>query len=298
MASASAVAVAAWVMATQAGGVVHGHPTYGIMLTITLLGGAWGSALTWLPHHGTSAQRWLSVTGLILAFAWIALMAWLRPMTAQEVALEAMKSDSDVTVQETVARIELAPTQHQASTMVFFQPGARVDARAYVPTLRPLAEAGYRVVIVKQPLGIAFTSMGALNDVRADHPDAADWVIGGHSLGGTVAAMAAVETTTAAPVIGLFFWASYPADSIRETFTGEVASISGTRDGLATPDKIDPSRADLPADTVYTVIDGACHAQFGDYGAQPGDNTPTISNEEARAAISDATLAWVDAVTS
>ena len=46
---------------------------------------------------------------------------------------------------------------------MFFQPGARVDPRAYAAILRPLAESGHVVVIVKQPLGIAFLATGALD---------------------------------------------------------------------------------------------------------------------------------------
>lgn len=36
-------------------------------------------------------------------------------------------------------------------------------------------------------------------------------------------------------------------------------------------------RATLPDDTTEIVIDGGCHAQFGCYGAQDDDGTPTIS---------------------
>ena len=72
-----------------------------------------------------------------------------------------------------------------------------------------------------------------------------------------------------------------------------MESVSGSRDGLATPAKIAASRADLPADAGFTVVDGASHAQFGSYGAQPGDGIPTISDEQARTLISEATLRFV-----
>jgi hypothetical protein len=41
------------------------------------------------------------------------------------------------------------------------------------------------------------------------------------------------------------------------------------------------------------VIDGAVHAFFGDYGSQPGDGEPTISHDEARTQISNATVGFV-----
>lgn len=35
-----------------------------------------------------------------------------------------------------------------------FYPGARVDSRAYLPLLRPVAEAGYLAVVLKTPFGM------------------------------------------------------------------------------------------------------------------------------------------------
>ena len=161
-----------------------------------------------------------------------------------------------------------------------FQPGALVDPRAYAAVLRPLAAAGHPVVIVKQPLGIAFLALGAFDDARDVVPDADGWVIGGHSLGGTVAAMQADEhdEDTERRATGLILYASYPADDISETLTTQVLSISGTEDGLATPSKIADTAATLPVDTEFLVLDGVSHAQFGSYGPQPGDGVPQVSD--------------------
>ena len=63
--------------------------------------------------------------------------------------------------------------------------------------------------------------------------------------------------------------------------------------GLSTPAKIGASRADLPASSSFTEIEGAVHAQFGSYGVQPGDGTPTISNDDARSQISAASVAYL-----
>ncbi|OOK62380.1 hypothetical protein GY25_22625, partial [Pedobacter himalayensis] len=59
----------------------------------------------------------------------------------------------------------------------------------YAAVLRPLAESGHTVVIPKQPFGIAFLSTGAFNAARTEHRPVARWVLGGHSLGGVVAAI-------------------------------------------------------------------------------------------------------------
>jgi hypothetical protein len=69
------------------------------------------------------------------------------------------------------------------------------------------------------------------------------------------------------------------------TYPGQVVSISGTNDGLATPAKIEDSKTNLPASTVYVPIQGGNHAQFGYYGEQEGDNPATISRAEQQAQL-------------
>ena len=119
-------------------------------------------------------------------------------------------SDSSVTVTEDATRIVLAPTGTEPSTGVFFQPGAKVDARAYAAVLRPLAEDGRLVVIAKQPLSLAFLATGAFASTRPAYPAITRWVVGGHSLGGVVAASdaAAHDEEATAPVVGLLLFAS------------------------------------------------------------------------------------------
>lgn len=69
-----------------------------------------------------------------------------------------------------------------------------------------------------------------------------------------------------------------------------VVSISASNDGLATPAKIEESRSLLPADTQFVVIQGGNHAQFGSYGAQPGDGTASIPPETQWAQTVQATV--------
>jgi hypothetical protein len=77
------------------------------------------------------------------------------------------------------------------------------------------------------------------------------------------------------------------------TLTSEVLSVSGSEDGLATPADIEESRAMLPQDAGFVEIDGAVHAFFGDYGPQPGDGSPTITQDDARAQIGSASVGFV-----
>ncbi len=65
---------------------------------------------------------------------------------------------------------------------------------------------------------------------------------------------------------------------------------------MATPDDIEASADDLPADSEFVAIEGAVHSQFGDYGPQAGDGQPTISHDEAREQISKESVAFVDRI--
>ncbi|WP_275002443.1 alpha/beta hydrolase [Promicromonospora iranensis] len=300
--AAGGVAVVVWACVTAWGAVVHGHPAYAVLLGLTVLGCALvlGRSVRARPaRHG-----WRAVLDVVLVLAgigWVAALAWCRPYAAVEPALSALVSDAEVTVTEFATRVELAPAGDvdgsAGGTAVFFQPGAKVDARAYAAVLRPLAEAGHPVVIAKQPLGIAFLATGAFDGARAQLPDAERWVLGGHSLGGVVASTAADdEDGGAAPVVGLLLYASYPAGDVSASLTAEVESISASRDGLSTPDDIEASRANLPEGSTFTVVDGAVHAFFADYGPQPGDGTPTISHDEARTQISAVSTRFVDSL--
>jgi hypothetical protein len=294
------VLVVLWASLTEWGGIVHGHPAYAFLLALTLVACALSAWLNLRRHsrHRTTGRFVGRIILVILGIVWIALVGWLRPHTAVEPALTAMESDDTVNVFESATDIVLAPTDRARSTGVFFQPGALVDARAYAAVLRPLAEEGYTVVIPKQPLGIAFLALGAFDSARPSYPDITGWVIGGHSLGGTVASMQAdgADEDSTGPSVGLLFFASYPADDISSSLKIPVESISGSQDGLATPAKIQASRPNLPDDADFTIIDGASHAQFGDYGPQDGDGEPTITHDDARRQISRAAVAFLDSL--
>jgi pimeloyl-ACP methyl ester carboxylesterase len=170
-----------------------------------------------------------------------------------------------------------------------FYPGAYVDPRAYAPPAHALAAAGYQVVIVPMPLNLAVFAPDRAGDVMAAFPEVEHWAVGGHSLGGSMAARFAYENPNVTD--GLALWAAYPASTDDlSAYDLAATSIFGTRDGVATQDEIDASRPLLPPDTMWVAIEGGNHAQFGWYGAQDGDNEATISRGEQQAQITAATM--------
>lgn len=243
------------------------------------------------------ARRALRRVGLglltLLVVGVVAVLLLWRPLPSGAAASRAWSSPpAGVTARDTPAALELAPSGRPRSGLVF-QPGARVDPHAYVGVLAPLAAEGHLVLIVKQPLNVGFLAADAPTALVAAHPEVDDWTVGGHSLGGVVASEY-VRSHPDGPR-KLLLWASYPANSLADADV-EVASISGSQDGLSSPAEIEDSRAKLPPDTVFTVVEGANHAAFGDYGPQDGDGRATIPAEQAQDRIREASKALLDAV--
>jgi pimeloyl-ACP methyl ester carboxylesterase len=188
--------------------------------------------------------------------------------------------------------LEFSPTGQQPTTGFIFYPGGHVDYRAYAPLARAIAERGYLVAIPPMPLNLAVLDPAAAKDIMTAHPEITAWAVGGHSLGGAMAANYAWSSPGAAQ--GLVLIASYPAkNNDLSQAPIDVISIYGTRDGLATKEKIDASRKLLPADTSWVPINGGDHAQFGWYGEQPGDNPADISRAEQQIQVAEAVSSFL-----
>ena len=214
---------------------------------------------------------------------------------ATDTALNALTSNSQVTVDTQNNWVAFYPADgSMPDTGFVFYPGGKVDYRAYAPILSLLAEQGYFVAVVPVPLNLAFFDINAAAQVEAAYPDIQNWFVGGHSLGGVAASSYAANHPE---IRGVVFWASYPADDSLKVNNIPAVSIFGTRDGLATSDKLDASRALLLPDTKFVPIEGGNHAQFGSYGPQAGDNEATISPEEQWNQAVVATVEFFESVT-
>ena len=211
-----------------------------------------------------------------------------NPAAPDQTALDALSSNQLVDYQNKDGWLIFTPNDIQPTTGFIIYPGARVDYRAYAPAARDISASGFTVIVVKMPLNFAFFGINQASKVMATFPEITHWAVGGHSLGGAMAA----QFTGANPekVDGLVLWASYPAQSNDLSNTNvKVLSIFATNDGLATLSKIDASRPILPEDTIYLEIQGGNHSGFGWYGPQNGDGEAQISKSEQQVQIVDAT---------
>lgn len=235
----------------------------------------------------TRRLLWLIPLTLLILLV-VGFLAWTTLFAAAPMA-EAIKDTGASTTVAGTNWLVFAPPAPNPTTGLIFYPGGLVDARAYAPAAQQIADAGYLVVIVPMPFKLAFFDAGRATAVMQAFPAVKHWALGGHSLGGAMAAQFAYQHPD--QIAGLALWAAYPAanNSLADRAL-RVVSIYGTRDGLATGVKIDASRPLLPADTQFVAIEGGNHAQFGWYGKQSGDNDAAITREAQQSQVIAATI--------
>lgn len=239
---ATIAVVVVWALATAWVGIWGSSPAY--LITLSLSFAVAIVLVTWALVVGPPPERstwkvWSARGGLLLAGAvLLGLLVYLKPLSATQIALDALDDGDGVTIAVSRSSIRLTPDDGPRHTGVAFYPGAKVDPQAYAQVLRPLAEAGFPVVIFKQPYNLAILDSKAADAVIGDPDDTIDrWVLGGHSLGGAMASSYAESERE--ELVGLLLYAAYPVRDMSERSGLAVMSVSGANDGLATEADID-----------------------------------------------------------
>lgn len=196
--------------------------------------------------------------------------------------------------------LEFRPTSESDRSALIFICGAGIHAHAYAPLLRPIAEAGYPVFIVKLPYRFAPLAshkdevVGRTLQLMASHPEIARWVVAGHSLGGALAARVALSTR-GRDVSFVLIGTTHPRDHDLSKLEARITKVYATNDGVAPVDGVMANRRLLPETTVWVEIKGGNHSQFGHYGHQLFDGTATITREAQQAATRQVLLDAVGA---
>lgn len=231
------------------------------------------------PSSGRRAVRVILAVLIVLTLLVVGFLVWVKTVMQGErpASLEAW-TDERVGIESFDDSVVMTPVDEASDRGLVFIPGARVDPYAYMAKLVDVvAETGTTVVITKPILNLAFFDQRPLETFTSHAPEMSDWYVGGHSLGGVRACMMATDEDVA----GVVFFGSYCANDLSGSGLA-VLSIAGSEDGLSTPGKIEGAAHLLPADATFIEIDGANHASFGDYGAQPGDGVATAPDPEVR----------------
>lgn len=155
------------------------------------------------------------------------------------------------------------------SALVFY-PGGKVEYTAYAPLMLKIAEGGTDCFLCEMPYNLAVFDINAADKVMSEY-SYDKWYLGGHSLGG---AMAASFAGGRRDISGLVLMGAYP-----ESQPGCAALIIyGSNDGVVNRSRL---KKGLDYDNTTSVeIHGGNHAWFGCYGKQDGDNDAAITHEE------------------
>lgn len=163
-------------------------------------------------------------------------------------------------------------------TAMIFYPGAKVEAVAYVPLMKEIANNGIDCFVVDMPARIALFGINRANKIKEEYGDKyKSFVMSGHSLGGAAAAMYTYKNLK--DVDGLVLFAAYSTKDISNV-TFPVISVYGSEDKVLSRKKYDENKKNLPSNFNEYIIEGGNHALFGYYGKQDGDGEARITYEE------------------
>lgn len=179
--------------------------------------------------------------------------------------------------------------------LIFYQ-GALVENTSYSIWAKKVAEAGFPVYLVKEPLNLAVLGQNKAEAIiQSNHIK--NYVVGGHSLGGVMASRFAAEQMKHNELKGVFFLASYPDEKgSLNSFQGQVLSLTGSKDGVLNWEAYNKAKKYLPEQTMYHEISGGNHAGFGSYGEQKGDKAAQVNNDEQQEWIANQLIDWLNKI--
>jgi dienelactone hydrolase len=171
---------------------------------------------------------------------------------------------------------------HDSNVGVIVYGGGKVDPRSYAY----LTQLEANVFLVEFPFNLAVFDIVKGNRVMAEYPTITQWIVVGHSLGGSMGYLFADQADV--PVAGVVYLAAYP--------TGEsnipALALFGSKDGLIQAeeyqDRFKPSE--------FVLIEGANHAQFGEYGPQANDFDATIRADAQRTIVLERIARFIDSL--
>ena len=196
---------------------------------------------------------------------------------ADEEAISAFAPMDAVDTEVLDGAIAFKPRDTEVRAGLIFYPGGKVESEAYRPLMAALAEQGILSILIDMPFNLAVLDVNAADGYAALFPGVSRWFIGGHSLGGSMAASYLAKHTS--EFEGLILLGSYTTADLSQTGLSAL-SLYGSEDRVMNREKYEKNKMHLPPDFTEQVIEGGCHAYFGMYGAQSGDGTPTLRAEE------------------
>lgn len=240
-----------------------------------------------------SIHRWVRrgfLLWAVVALSWLA-----NSVRTRGVNDGLLRSNQQVTVVDGPTALEFLPNGSHRNAALIFICGSGIHPHAYAPLLRPIADLGHAVFVIRLPYRFApFSSHKdeAVNRARAliaAHPEVGRWVVAGHSLGGALAARIA-QADRGLNAAFVLIGTTHPWKDDLSKLDAPFTKVYATNDGVAPSDRVMAAKGLLPKHTKWVQIKGGNHSLFGNYGHQLFDGTATISREEQQEVTRNALL--------
>lgn len=213
---------------------------------------------------------WFGAVIVFFVWNWLAFQSRNLPKDTFENSdkVTVIKSDDLITFQ--------ANTANENLDIIFFQ-GGLTDSKAYAPLCRKLAENGFTCHLIK--MNWRMPQYDYKKTLKLFKLDSGNYVIGGHSQGGKMAAQIVYENPTLFK--GLFLLGtSHPRDIDLSLLSIPTMKIYSEKDGLASVPEVLENKSKLPKNSKFIMIKGGNHSQFGYLGKLLMDNSADISLED------------------
>lgn len=157
-----------------------------------------------------------------------------------------------------------------------FYPGGKVEHTAYEPLMQALCDRDIACVLVKMPFNLAVLDINAADGIKEKYPQIENWYIGGHSLGGSMAASYIAKNDN---LKGLVLLGAYSTADLSDKDIYAL-SLFGNNDKVMNFEKYKKYKKNMPDNFMETELRGGNHAYYGMYGEQEGDGKAQMTNEE------------------
>lgn len=213
---------------------------------------------------------WFSLVGIF--------MIWnIGTYQSRNLPKDTFDNSNNVLVEETGDQIIFKSTEKIKSLEVIFFQGGLVDPKAYAPLCRQLAESGFTTHLIKTPFRLPLYGYQKISELF--NFEQGNYVIGGHSQGGKMAAQFVFENPEL--LKGIFLLGtSHPKDIDLSNLNIPALKLYGENDGLASVEEVLANESKLPAGSKSVLIKGGNHSQFGYLGTLLTDNHASISLEK------------------
>lgn len=225
----------------------------------------------------------MAVVVAVVGFLW-----WARPQPLLPEAEAALSSSPAATFEAGVdGRLTWVATAAPPTIGLVLYTGGKVPPAAYAPAARAIAEAGFLVAIVPAPFNLAIMDTNAAAHVIDEHPEIATWAVGGHSLGGSSAAL--FVDGHPGVVDGLVLWASYASVDLSSDGLRALVAYGSLDAGVGSYTDA-ANLAKLGSDVTVEAIEGGNHEQMGWYTGQPNDPPAMIGRQAQEDRVIAATV--------